>query len=330
MLKIIYTVLLLNYFISNATQSWMADSAQFIGNKNIKEIIIPGTHDSATKEISMTSLTAPRQDIPRWIDVVYALPGIGFAVKAIIANWAKAQGKNIKEQLEGGIRYLDLRIVRKEKEKFYTCHGLYGTSLDNVIKDIQEFIRKNPKEILLLDFNHLYNMTSKSTGQDMHSALARKLKEAFGNKIVPKQVGINMSIQQLWDKGYQIIILYDDQATVNANDHLLSQDNIKSPWPNKQNIDDLRRSLINNINSRDMDKLFVLQGILTTDDKMVKSGLNPLSRAPGSLEAVAKKVTPMVTQWIKDFHKEGKKLNIVIVDFFTPEYVKTIVELNRN
>lgn len=101
--------------ISNSNLSgktWMTDIASYIGDFKLNELVIPGTHDSGTYGVSATSTIAPNQDIPEWVNAVYALGLSGLLVMEVIAKWAKTQGYTIAQQLDHGIRYFDLRVVR--------------------------------------------------------------------------------------------------------------------------------------------------------------------------------------------------------------------------
>ena len=75
-------------------RSWMRDLAPLIGERPINQIAIPGTYDSATHAIEALSRIAPRQDISEWLTYALLLsPGGELAAGAIIAGWAKAQGR---------------------------------------------------------------------------------------------------------------------------------------------------------------------------------------------------------------------------------------------
>jgi hypothetical protein len=307
--------------------SWMKDLAPVIKHKPLRDLVIPGTHDSATYKIGSFSTIAPKGDIPQWVDVVYASPFIGWGVKKIIANWARAQDKSITQQLEAGIRYLDLRVVRWKDDKFYTCHSLYGESLSDVLNEIKIFTEAHPEEILILDFNHLYNM--KEEKKSWHAALIKQITSALGLKMASSsEFQVRSTIQALWGKQKSIIVIYDDNTSTQENPILWSQDQIKSPWPNKQSLDTLESRLKEIIQNPPQDKFFVFQGILTPDGSMIKKGLVPFTRNPSSLQSLATQMGSKISDWVSKWHKEGRKFNIVISDFFTPHYVQTLINLN--
>ena len=73
-------------------------------------------------------------------------------------NWlGETQNYSIKEQLEIGVRYFDLR-VNDNNGKLVIYHSIInGQEFIPLLEDIKEFIKNHPSEILLLDFQHFKN-----------------------------------------------------------------------------------------------------------------------------------------------------------------------------
>jgi hypothetical protein len=132
---------------------WMQENEHCLSDKHLNEIFIAGTHDSATYDLEDTF--GKNQSINHNINLLKYLL-VGFAVTKISKNWSKAQSFSILEQLESGIRYLDLRVIyRKSKQDFYTVHGLYGPRLAKVLNQITTFLSLHPKEILIIQIGDL-------------------------------------------------------------------------------------------------------------------------------------------------------------------------------
>lgn len=290
--------------MSHAT--WMADMQKQIGNLKLREVIFPGTHDSGTYDISTLSGFSP--DVTPWINAIYALGLSPLVVKKVISDWAKAQGQNITEQLEGGIRYLDLRVCLNDKDMF-VVHGMYAENINVVIDAVHNFVTQNNKEIVILDFNHFYEMTANS-----HRSLVSTLISTFSSVLIPRSKTVNATVNDLWSAKQRVVILYDDETSVQTNSQLWFQNSISSTWPNKQDIASLKEVLQEELQNPPMDKFFVLQGILTPDLGMIAKGLVPFTSDPGSLESLAENVTPVVVSWIKQLWYD-KSLNIIIVDW---------------
>ena len=97
----------------------------------LKKVVIPGAHDAGTKE----------------------LPYL-----------AKTQDRNTADMLACGIRYLDLRVSKTKTGELKIYHGPFkGTTLDSVLDQITQFLRDNPSEALILDFQHFDGEAEKDT-----------------------------------------------------------------------------------------------------------------------------------------------------------------------
>jgi hypothetical protein len=116
-----------SYWLDRAT--WMTDNARVLGDQPLAKLVMPGSHDSAM------------YDYPQiWNPWTY---GNG------------TQSLNITGQLMAGIRYFDLRVMKDGSDKqFKTYHGgLWGPSLDTVMKAISEFLAPN-KELIIVKLSH--------------------------------------------------------------------------------------------------------------------------------------------------------------------------------
>ncbi len=97
------------------------------GNKYIGELFIPGTHDSGAEDMSLVS--------------------------SVAKNFTKTQNTSIKEQLELGVRFFDIRI---HTDKFKIYHGSQDLNLTfkEVMEDFITYIERFPSETLLVQIKH--------------------------------------------------------------------------------------------------------------------------------------------------------------------------------
>jgi len=104
-------------------KEWMQDLNGKIGDRALKDIVIPGSHDAGTWD-----LTAKIGD-----------------------NFAKCQRVDIKSQLLCGSRYLDLRAQYRDGD-WFMYHGsvTMNTKLSEVIEDIKWFLDKYPQEVVIV------------------------------------------------------------------------------------------------------------------------------------------------------------------------------------
>lgn len=95
------------------------------------------------------------------------IPGSHDAGSIGMVNMACTQSDDIKTQLNKGVRYFDLRVNKINVfdsssndyvDKYVIFHDIInGTEFEPIINDIAEFIKDQPTECLILDFQHFKN-----------------------------------------------------------------------------------------------------------------------------------------------------------------------------
>lgn len=256
--------------IKISSPSWMYDSQSIIGDRQLTDIVIAGTHDSGTYGISSSSDVADDGKgvskvisfidsvESKWYgDALYAvLYFINDAATDITSWWARTQQNNFQTQLNDGIRYFDLR-VQQVGTSYYCVHSLLGANLSDLFTGINNFY-SNPSsshEILILDFQHTFNMDYSS----FVALLRSELVDSNGNSLmIPR--GASLNLNNIWATNQRILVFFDDDNTVTLNPDLWfsssSQDHpqILSPWPNTDNRSDLYNFLVGQLSSGSVDQ----------------------------------------------------------------------------
>ena len=289
----------------------------------LRELVIPGSHDSGTFALDKGMGIGP--DESPLLQKLGDIPFIGKLEESVIYNWAKAQSMSIYDQLFCGIRYLDLRVAYREEDKeIRIVHGLYAWTVEQISNDVNRFVSKFPKEIVILDFNHFYNMDSTA-----RASLAHSLRDSFGEIIrAPGKDGSNVTLQEMWAKGEKIIIFYHDKVVTDAHPCFWPGDLICSPWPNTADIKHLMEFLEKEYKkpSCSKDVFKVTQAILTPQTSTLVDNLS------GNLkDFVAMKCNSRVTEWLKKLpdSKYCDKFNIIIVDFVEiGDFIPTVISFN--
>lgn len=125
-----------------------------------------------------------------------------FLAKKVMKKWSMTQNLTFREQLEGGIRYFDLRVSTKPGEpghEIYFIHGLFGHKVRDGLNDINHFLNVHKKEVVFLDFNHHYAMS-----EEHHQYLIKMLKDVFGHKLCKLDVVEEITLNYLWENKYQV------------------------------------------------------------------------------------------------------------------------------
>lgn len=136
---------------------------------SVKDMHFLGAHDAFTGKMSSVG------------DVAAAITGdsgsmwalyFGGAVKSI----SQTQSAGTYDLLNAGVRYFDVRLTISDTTEtyndnsypgtageFYTTHGLLAQPLKTVLYTIRDFCAENPGEVIVLDFQSLFNALD-STG----------------------------------------------------------------------------------------------------------------------------------------------------------------------
>ena len=101
--------------------------------------------------------------------------------------------------------------MEPKRDTPWIVHTFWSVPVSDVLTQVNDFITQNPKEIVLLDFNHFYDMTP-----TIHAALAASIISMFGSRLAPNSVTTDVTVNELWENGQQVIVFYDDTETVNA------------------------------------------------------------------------------------------------------------------
>lgn len=161
--------------------SWMAQMSENISETRLIDLKLLGTHDSASYSCNQ-----------------YV---------------AMCQNADIKEQLVRGIRFLDIRIGWDFKDRpggVRVGHGEYswGTSFENIISDIYDFVSTNPKEFIII-------LNGKAAGLENQdkSFIQDQYTQRLGKWMVKDEDNFDLSIvklKDLWEKDRRLWVFNDD------------------------------------------------------------------------------------------------------------------------
>lgn len=298
---------------------WMEEfgTKHNLGKKPLCQVGLPGTHDSGTYRFDKTkgaSTDSGLDSIQNILDRGKVLGKVNeWLLSAIFERLCQCQSLTIREQLEQGIRYVDMRVgYHADSGTFMTCHGVFCVDVEEILEEITSFLQDNPKEIVIVEFKKLYGFQ-----EGQYEALGNMIIKAFGNKLaVRDECPANAPVQKFWNKGYQAVVLYQNQNMCNqSNGRLWPLNYLDSPWPNAGNTTELYSALQKKVANHSKDHFFAVQGILTPDAELIQK---ELWKGGGdmSIRQVARRCGGKVVDWVEEEWKPTKNLNIVIVDFF--------------
>lgn len=305
------------------------------GALRLCDLAIPGSHDSGTFSLRNHSAFGP--DAPSVFRGFIGDIMTDGLKGSLVLPWSRAQNNTIQQQLEIGVRYLDIRLacVRGgsgygKHTTYWITHGLMGTEFWRLLRDVVEWCKTNPTEVVIMDINHIYGIGdfngvhglaefreyvlggSPTTAPGLHDVWAR------APDLTPKS-----TLNDFWEQKKNLILIVDpvpDSAPCPSwGDGIWAPCTIVSQWPNAQNFDELKSDLPKF--GPASGKLRVTQLQLTPNDDMVKANLfgstGLLRLAHSNMEIV---------KWLT--RESGLPFNIVIADYVDEEWCRTLFETN--
>ncbi|CAD6186001.1 unnamed protein product [Caenorhabditis auriculariae] len=287
--------------------NWMSALPESRKKAPFSTLKIPGSHNSGAYDL--------RDDLPMANDqnfnVTVRQMGTSRFVRKFVKKWSETQIFDVYEQLEAGVRYLDIRLELMIDEngwmELMLVHGLYGPSAMSFFEKIRTFLDSHPQEVVVLDINHVYTMTSLGFIQ----FVVQTLLVIFPPEIIcPTQYDFGKtSLQDIVSKGYRLIIVgpYQEPMENVIHETLI----IHNPWPDKNRIDELVAALRLELLQPKPEKIHVLQGVITPRPADITRNMFSSLR-----EVFSEKATVATLDMIaRDLsQEERKKINVVLLD----------------
>lgn len=233
---------------------------------------------------------------------------------------AQTQGHDIIDQLNGGVRYFDLR-VKFQGDTLVIFHDIItGQKFENVLSDISEFTAAHPSELLVLDFQHL--------GDTAHEATIQALKDGLDLSKAMKKSALptieNATMADVRDLGYNYVIVWTNTTEAESEDFLYPRTtSLKSPYDgneHKKSPQELITHFQTYYDGYNGEGFFVLQAQRTAPFILVK---------PSALEYEFK---PHINEYIAALATSPNlsKTNIIMRDFVSHDInnVRYILKLN--
>ncbi|XP_062983689.1 PI-PLC X domain-containing protein 2 [Elgaria multicarinata webbii] len=299
---------------SNA--DWMGSLPGALSGLPLSHLAIPGSHDSFSYWVDEKSPVGPDQ-----ATAIKRIAKISL-VKKLMKKWSVTQNLTFKEQLEGGIRYFDLRVSSKPGEpgqEIYFIHGLFGIKVWDGLMEINTFLTHHPKEVIFLDFNHFYAMDN-----NHHAYLISRIQEVFESRLCTKECVESVTLQSLWEQEQQVLIFYH-HPLFDVYPFLWPGNKMPAPWANTTNVHKLLQFLETTLGERTKHGTFhVSQAILTPRVKTIARNL-----IRGLKNTLVHRNLPLILNWVKSQKPGSMGVNIITSDFVElVDFAATVIALN--
>ncbi|XP_075855464.1 PI-PLC X domain-containing protein 1 [Microcebus murinus] len=296
---------------------WMSALSPRLWDLPLHHLSIPGSHDTMTYCLDKRSPISPAQ--PRLLQLLAkAAPCVTMPV---VLKWSVTQTLDVTEQLDAGVRYMDLRIAHVlggAERNLHFVHTVYTTALvEDTLTEISEWLEKHPREVVILACRNFEGMT-----QDLHEYLVTCIKNIFGDMLCPR--GEVPTLRQLWSREQQVLVSYEDESCVGRHCELWP--GIPYWWGNKVKTEALIRYL-ESMKSRGRPGGLFVAGINLTE-----SLAYILAHPSQSLRGLTLPGLPRLCAWVREQRPgPGPRCTCVIAGDFVGAgtFVGDVVGLNR-
>lgn len=190
---------------------------KLLETQNITELTIPGTHDSCAR---------------------------------FFRPYTQCQTLTIPEQLQKGIRFLDIRC-RHIGNTFAMHHGLFylKKNFEDILGDCEAFLRENPSEFVLLSVKeeHTPQGNTRSFEETLKDYIAKQPDLFYTQRQFPSVAQARGKIVLFSRYGENTIGLdatrWADINSADAQTEIIVQDNYMLPFPKTDKWEDVRALL---------------------------------------------------------------------------------------
>ena len=291
---------------------WVSQIYEGRGDTTLRQMVIPGTHDSATFNFSSSSDLAPDAN------------SIYGAAKGVVADWGRTQSYNIYDMLNQGIRHFDLRILRHEGE-FVNVHGLVGMSVRDVLHQVRQFTDEHPQEPVILE------VAKTPAAGDMPELL-----DLFDQYLADRKPDASLPLAQtrlndLWatdadGKNNNVIVIWASGSSYGEQRGYFGSSQLEGTWADTESASELYDRLLNGWNRKGriyrglknapQDKLFYSAFTFTPKDSTIIEDVFNVFSSGSILGWTRDWMRPYLGEWVSEWHEQGIRPNIMTADFF--------------
>ncbi|XP_036167050.1 PI-PLC X domain-containing protein 1 isoform X1 [Myotis myotis] len=301
---------------ANPNADWMSGLSPQLWDVPLHHLSIPGSHDTMTYSLSKRSPVSRSES--RLLQLLAKL--LPCILQPVVLKWSVTQVLDVTEQLDAGVRYLDLRVAHMPEgsaQNLHFVHMLYTTLLvEDTLTEISEWLERHPREVVVLACRNFEDLS-----EDLHEYLVSCIKNIFGDMLCPR--GEVPTLRQLWARGQQVLLSYEEDGVVSRHPELWP--GIPYWWGNQVSAKKLIRYLERMKGCGRPDGLFVAGINLTENLEYV------LAHPAASLKNMTLPSLPRLSAWVREQRPgPGRRCtNIIAGDFVgTGSFVSDVIRLN--
>lgn len=301
--------------------NWMAMISQHSLDIKFKDLLLPGTHDSAAYDIEWSQKPATFNS--SWKKLGFKILSHIPYIKHKVENWVVTQQVDIKTQLEMGVRNFDFRIGCNDEGELYFSHSFLCLPVDEALKQVKEFQELHPKEILVLNFKVDYPFRDVA---HLEEIAIEHITTSLGNNAI-KNGSYDSSLLELQQEGSYFLNFYARNSLL-ITDESAKVFNINKThelWPNTAELEKIAPKLIEQIEALDSVNNKYIYGsyILTADKDLIIAGIF----SNKNIEYYAVKLDEKHEEILS--LKSISNISALNVDYVSSDLIANIIALNE-
>jgi hypothetical protein len=308
---------------------WMGEMKDVIYNKKLTDVILPGTHDSGAYRLD--DAFAPGSDLNSALqDIVKIAKFLHIeGLYNLIRGWAISQSGNIYEQLNGGIRFIDLRAAfDNSTQTWRTDHMLMGDEIDTMIAGVEQFIDENPSEIVVIQISH-YAVSFTDVELD---TLAKIFLARLGSKMFERKSNFDFTIGDMVASNKRVLVTASRDRMYTAYTQFWPDYVFEGGYANSNDLATMEQHNLQQLQQYGGEgKLFLMFFTLTMQGASdVERGILDPSHNPHTLYTLASVANPDFDRWVRQVSSSYQMSNILMTDWFeNTTLIETVKRINR-
>lgn len=169
--------------------NWMGLTMAAIENQTLSDLSLPGTHDSITYDLSTVISDGGIDDYPELSELIHDFGNLDPAGK-FLKSQAQTHTANITQQLDGGIRFIDFRIMYESGSKDWRCLHCVQSNQPSLtyLRAVRTWLDQHPSEVVVMWLSKHGNEVA--TGNEQYPNVSVEEKQGLWQAMVAVFKGV--------------------------------------------------------------------------------------------------------------------------------------------
>ena len=302
--------------------TWVGDSLSVIGDRTLQQVLLTGSHDSGSFYLTTDLMVGAAE--PAMEALIELAEKLNVPIEDVITPWAHSQDQTFYEQMEGGIRYFDLRSGWDNVTQTWRAfHFESGLPIQSLVNDVRMFLLDHPSEIVIVEASHFWGNPTNAQIQLLADILMLEL----GDLMYPSDNGaFSLTIAQMVSTNQRAVVTME--TIVGSYPKIFNGNVIYNTYANSDKLSAMvafnLQTAQQYTNSTWPNQLFKLSWTLTPAADVILESV--LIDHPHSLLDLADVANPHLPAFWQQVKTNGWKLgNIIIIDHYQASQILQVV-----